>query len=78
MMPSTTYNGSTMKFTYEQIRKALVETLEEAAKDGAVQKKYRDSFIRMIKKANTGPQKKGSAPFTKKATVGKSGPVGMP
>jgi|14BtaG_2_1085337.scaffolds.fasta_scaffold24264_2 hypothetical protein len=67
-----------MKFTHEQIRKALLDTLDEAAKDGAVQRKYRNSFIRMIKKANRGPQKKGSEPYTQKPTVGKSGPVGMP
>lgn len=50
------------------------ETLREAAKDGEVQKGYKDSFRRMIAKLRLG-KVKNSAPFSQRAAdPGKSGP----
>jgi hypothetical protein len=62
-----------MKLTIRQLRQIVTEILSEAAVEGATQKKYRDSYKRMVKLAAKGGIK-NSPPFTKSPTVGKSGP----
>tara|TARA_B100000212_G_scaffold26952_1_gene17869 strand:+ start:281 stop:478 length:198 start_codon:yes stop_codon:yes gene_type:complete len=58
-------------------RKDFISKLTEAMADGAIQKKYRQTFINLIAKTRRGKQP-NTPPFTKKANIGKSGPVGMP
>jgi len=77
-----------MKVTKSQLRKAIKETLNKIINESekgdpyaylkkSPQKKYRQSFIDMIKKLAKGPIK-NTEPYTEKPTVGKSGPAGSP
>jgi hypothetical protein len=62
----------------ERLKEIVRGVVEEAAKDGHIQKIYRRSFARMIAKISTGGNK-NTPPFTKKAArPGKSGPTGGP
>lgn len=64
-----------MKIRLERLKHIVRGVVKEAAKEGAIQKIYRKSFDRMIKKASTGGNK-NTPPFTKKAAMaGKSGPT---
>ena len=65
-----------MKISMTRLREIVTSVVQEAAKDGVVQKIYRRSFDKMIKKASMGGNK-NTPPFTKKAAkAGKSGPPG--
>mgnify|MGYP003148045935 CR=1 FL=1 len=62
-----------MKITLSRLTEIVRGVVEEAAKQGKVQKIYRNSYNRMIKKASTGGNK-NTPPYTKKAAkAGKSG-----
>lgn len=58
-------------------KQEFVNKLVEAMADGEIQKKYRETFINLLAKTRRGKQP-NTPPFTKKAKIGKSGPVGMP
>ena len=63
-----------MKITMNILREMIRDIIVETAKDGEIQKKYKDSFARMIKKASSGGNN-NTPPFTEKASgPGKSGP----
>lgn len=63
-----------MKIKLERLREIVHGVVTEAAREGAIQKIYRRSFDRMIKKAASGGNK-NTPPFTEKASkAGKSGP----
>ena len=64
-----------MKIKKTRLQEIVRGVVEEAAKEGAMQKIYRNSFGRMIKKASLGGNK-NTPPYTQKATMGKSGPPG--
>lgn len=65
-----------MKIKLERLREIVTSVVQEAAKDGAIQKIYRKSFSNMIKKASMGGNK-NTPPFTKRAAkIRKSGPPG--
>ena len=66
-----------MKITIQQLRQIVSEVIAEAAADGVVQKRYRNSFKRMVKIASKGGTK-SSPPYTKPPTVGHSGTPGNP
>ena len=66
-----------MKLTMKQLKQFVHEVIAEAAADGVVQKKYRNSFKRMIKLVATGGTK-SSPPYTKTPKMGKSGTPGDP
>jgi hypothetical protein len=66
-----------MKITRKQLEENIRKFLNEAAPDGYIQKKYRNSFKRMIATASRGGTK-SSPPYTKKAKMGRSGTVGNP
>jgi hypothetical protein len=51
--------------------------IESMKKDGEWQKMARRSFKRLLAKTQRGPNP-NTSPYTKKAYIGKSGPVGMP
>ena len=62
-----------MKITLSRLTEIVRGVVEEAAKEGKIQKIYRKSYDRMIKKTSTGGNK-NTPPFTKKAAKsGKSG-----
>ena len=62
-----------MKIKLERLKEIVHGIVTEAAKKGAIQKIYRKSFNRMIKKAASGGNK-NTPPFTEKAAkAGKSG-----
>tara|TARA_R100000353_G_scaffold136023_1_gene96559 strand:- start:168 stop:368 length:201 start_codon:yes stop_codon:yes gene_type:complete len=62
-----------MKITLARLTEIVRGVVEEAAKQGSVQKIYRKSYDKMIKTASTGGNK-NTPPFTKKAAKsGKSG-----
>jgi hypothetical protein len=58
-------------------KQQFVNNLVEAMADGETQRIYRDSFVRLLAKTRRGKQP-NTPPFTKRARVGKSGPVGSP
>lgn len=63
-----------MKIKKTRLREIVRGIVQEAAKDGEIQKIYRRSFARMIAKASTGGNK-NTPPFVKKVPgPGKSGP----
>ena len=62
---------------FNMSKQEFVNKLVEAMADGEIQKKYRQTFIDLLAKTRRGKQP-NTAPFTKKAKIGKSGPVGMP
>jgi len=63
-----------MQIRISQLREIINTVLGEAAKQGKMQKIYRNSFKRMIKLARTGGNKYKAKPFDKKAAgIGKSG-----
>lgn len=65
-----------MKIKKQRLKEIVRKVVQEAAKDGVVQKVYRRSFKTMIDKASMGGNK-NTPPFTKKAArPGKSGPPG--
>lgn len=65
-----------MKIKRKRLKEILTSVLQEAAKEGYIQKIYRNSFDRMIKKASTGGNK-NTPPFSNKpGTTKKSGPPG--
>jgi hypothetical protein len=65
-----------MKIKKKRLKEIVTSVVQEAAKDGRIQKIYRRSFANMIKKASTGGNT-NTPPFTDKASgPGKSGPVG--
>jgi hypothetical protein len=66
-----------MKITIDNLRQMVREAIGETKGDGEYQKVAKNSFKRMIKLAATGGTT-SSPPYTKKPTVGKSGPAGMP
>lgn len=66
-----------MKITMNQLRQIVSEVIAEATADGVVQKRYRDSFKRMVKLAAKGGTK-SSKPYTQAPTVGHSGTPGNP
>jgi|TARA_R110000824_G_scaffold76703_2_gene194308 hypothetical protein len=58
----------------KRLKEIVHRIIKEAAKEGAIQKIYRQSFKTMIDLASTGGNK-NTPPFTKKAArPGKSGP----
>ena len=62
-----------MKITLSRLSEIVREVVNEAAKEGSIQKIYKNSYNRMISKASTGGNK-NTPPFTKKAAkAGKSG-----
>ena len=62
-----------MKITLSILTELVREDVNEAAKEGSIQKIYKNSYNRMISKASTGGNK-NTPPFTKKAAkAGKSG-----
>lgn len=62
-----------MKITLSRLTEIVREVVNEAAKEGSIQKIYKNSYNRMISKASTGGNK-NTPPFTKKAAkAGKSG-----
>ena len=66
-----------MKISRKQIEESVRQFLKEAAPDRQVQKKYRNSFKRMIAIAGSGGNK-NTPPYTKKAKMGRSGTPGNP
>ena len=65
-----------MKLTIKEIRTVVKQMVQEAAKDGEVQGRYRDSFRRMIAKLRLG-KVKNSPPFSGRAADPRdSGPPG--
>ena len=63
-----------MKITIKELKRMVQEIIREAAKEGVVQKSYKQSFTRMISKVASGGNK-NTPPFIKKASKpGKSGP----
>ncbi len=65
-----------MKIKIEELRDLVRQVVQEAAKEGAIQRVYRNSYKRMIQKASSGGNK-NTPPFTKRSgKVGKSGPPG--
>lgn len=65
-----------LKVKKKRLKEIVKKVVQEAAKDGVVQKIYRRSFKNMIDKASMGGNK-NTAPFTQKAPrPGKSGPPG--
>ncbi|MCS5550400.1 MAG: hypothetical protein NZ811_02665 [Gammaproteobacteria bacterium] len=69
-----------MRITKTMLVTALKETLNSVvieASDKSPQPAYRKTFIDLLKKMAKG-RNKNTPPFTKKPSVGKSGPVGMP
>ncbi|HAI37909.1 MAG TPA: hypothetical protein DCM40_07185 [Maribacter sp.] len=65
-----------MKTTIKELRNFVKQMVQEAAKDGEVQKVYRDSFKRMISKLRLGSVK-NTPPFSDRAADPKdSGPPG--
>ena len=64
-----------MKIKISEIKELVIQVIEEAAKEGSIQKVYRNSFKRMISKTRKG-KNKNTPPFTKRAAdPGKSGPA---
>lgn len=62
-----------MKIKMSKLRQMIKEIIKEAAPEGKMQKIYRNSYKKMIKKASSGGNK-NTPPFTKKAAKpGKSG-----
>ena len=62
-----------MKIKFSRLQEIVRSVVEEAAKQGKVQKIYKMSYKKMINKAGKGGQK-NTPPFTKKAAgPGKSG-----
>jgi len=62
-----------MKIKLSRLQEIVRSVVEEAAKQGKVQKIYRTSYKKMINKARGGGQK-NTPPFTKRAAgPGKSG-----
>ncbi len=62
-----------MKIKLERLKEIVHGVVTEAAKEGVIQKIYKLSFDKMIKKAASGGNK-NTPPFTKKAAMaGKSG-----
>jgi predicted ATP-dependent protease len=65
-----------MKIKKARLREIVQSVVQEAAKEGRIQKVYRSSYRKMIQKASTGGNK-NTPPFTTKASKpGKSGPAG--
>ena len=65
-----------MKIKQKRLKEIVTSVVQEAAKEGVIQKIYRKSFNNMIKKASSGANK-NTPPFTQKAAkAGKSGPPG--
>lgn len=65
-----------MKIKIDELRRIVTNIVQEAAKDGTIQKIYRNSYKRMIQKASSGGNK-NTPPFTGKSPKpGKSGPSG--
>ena len=56
-----------MKLTIKEIRTVVKQMVQEAAKDGEVQGRYRDSFRRMISKLRLG-KVKNTPPFSGRAS----------
>ena len=64
-----------MKIKKERLREIVQAVVEEAAKQGHMQKVYRKQFANMIATVSTGGNK-NTPPFTKKSSKpGKSGPI---
>ena len=64
-----------MKIKRTRLREIVQSLVQEAAKEGHIQKIYRQSYKDMIDTASTGGNK-NTPPFTKKAAKpGKSGPI---
>ena len=62
-----------MKIKMSKLRQMIKEIIKEAAPEGKMQKIYRNSYKKMIKKASSGGNK-NTPPFTKMAAKpGKSG-----
>ena len=62
-----------MKIKRKRLREIVTSVVQEAAKEGVIQKVYKKSYNNMIKKMSTA----GNTLFTKKAAkAGKSGPPG--
>ncbi len=62
-----------MKISFKRLEEIVRNVVNEAAKTGAIQKIYRTSYKKMIRKAGSGGNK-NTPPFTKKAKgPGKSG-----
>ncbi len=65
-----------MKITLSRLTEIVRSIVIEAAKEGHIQKIYRNSYRMMIKKASSGGNK-NTPPFTKGTEkLGKSGPPG--
>jgi len=65
-----------MKIKKARLREIVRGVVQEAAKEGQMQKIYRRSFARMGKKVSSGGNK-NTPPFTQKIPkIGKSGPPG--
>ncbi len=63
-----------MKIKKKRLREIVRSVVQEAAKEGYIQKVYKKSFKKMIDKTRTGGNK-NTPPFTKRASdPGKSGP----
>jgi hypothetical protein len=63
-----------MQIQISQLKEIIRTALDEAAKQGKMQKIYRNSFKKMIKLAKSGGNKYKAKPFDKKAAgPGKSG-----
>jgi predicted ATP-dependent protease len=63
-----------MKIKIDELREIVRSVVQEAAKEGAIQKFYRNSYKKMIKNASSGGNK-NTPPFTKgTGKLGKSGP----
>jgi|TARA_R100001510_G_C7579530_1_gene153037 hypothetical protein len=64
-----------MKIKLERLRQIVTSVVQEAAKEGYIQKIYKRSFDKMIGKASKGGNK-NTPPYTQKAAkAGKSGPA---
>jgi hypothetical protein len=65
-----------MKIKKIRLREIVRRVIQEAAKEGHIQKVYRRSFAKMGKKVSSGGNK-NTPPFTEKAPkIGKSAPPG--
>jgi hypothetical protein len=63
-----------MKIKIDELRRIVTTIVQEAAKDGVIQKIYRNSYKKMIQKASSGGNK-NTPPFTNRSSKpGKSGP----
>jgi len=65
-----------MKIKIDELKQIIRNVIQEASKEGSIQKVYRNSYKRMIQTMGTGGNS-NTPPFTKRAAKpGKSGPPG--